>query len=144
MKMSVQELRDFLEYKAGQYNQSGFIANDPVSVPHQFERREDIEIAGLLAATLAWGRRAQIILKANTLVKLMDHAPYDFILHAGEQDFRRFRHFVYRTFNGEDCVFFLKALQEIYRTHGSLEEVFFPRGKEVEIRQAISNFDPEE
>ncbi len=140
MMMSAQELRDFLEFKSAQYNRPEFIENDPVSVPHQFERKEDIEIAGLLAATLAWGRRAQIILKATLLMKMMDHTPHDFILHAGDKDLQKFHSFIHRTFNGEDCIFFLKALQGIYRNCGTLEEAFFPRGREIDIRQAISNF----
>lgn len=124
MKLNSKELKDFLDEKYDKYNRPHFIESDPVSIPHLFSKKEDIEIAGFLAATIAWGQRVTIINNANRLIKLMDNAPHDFVLNAKPKDLKRFDEFVHRTFNGVDAVFFMKSLQNIYKKHGSLENVF--------------------
>jgi uncharacterized protein (TIGR02757 family) len=118
------ELKEFLEEKYFQYATKSFIERDPISIPHSFTKPQDIEIAGFLSATLAWGQRATIIKNMHKLLALMEHAPYEFLMQAHEEDFMRFQQFVHRTFNGEDCRFFLRALQHIYRTSGGLGQVF--------------------
>ncbi len=126
MKKGVDEalLKEFLEEKFHVYNNRNFIESDPISIPHQFSKKQDIEIAGFLAATIAWGNRKSIITNANKLVQWMDHVPHAFVLHASAKDLKPFEKFVHRTFNGGDCVFFLRSLQTIYRKHDSLENVF--------------------
>jgi uncharacterized protein (TIGR02757 family) len=128
-KMPDADLKDFLEEKYLLYNRPSFIESDPVSIPHLFTKKEDIEIAGLLAATIAWGQRPTIIKNANWLVKQMGMAPYDFVMNASEKELRPFKKFVHRTFNGTDCIFFLRSLRNIYAKHKGLENVF--RGKDV-------------
>ena len=127
--LSRSQLKDFLEEKYKQYNRLNFIENDPVSIPHQFSKKQDIEIAGFLTATIAWGQRKTIIKNANELIRRMDHAPYDFILNSAVIDGRSFHDFVHRTFNGADCIFFLKSLQHIYKKYNSLEDTF--KGQDV-------------
>ena len=118
------DLKALLDLKVGEYNTLSFIENDPVSVPHQFTRKQDIEIAGFLAATLSWGNRKSIVSNAVRLVQMMDNTPYDFIVNAEPIDFKPFMRFVHRTFNGDDSLFFLSSLQNIYRQHQSLEPLF--------------------
>jgi uncharacterized protein (TIGR02757 family) len=118
------ELKEFLEEKYEEYNQPVFIENDPISIPHQFDKKEDIEIAAFLTATIAWGNRTSIIKNGTRLMKEMGYFPHEFILNAGEKDLLAFEKFVHRTFNGADTIFFLKALQRIYRDHGGMEKVF--------------------
>lgn len=118
-------IRQLLEDKYREYCRSEFfIDTDPIQIPKMFEQKEDIEISGFLAASLAWGQRPTIIRKCKELMCLMDYAPYDFIRNAQEADFERFISFKHRTFNGYDCCYFLQALARIYRTKGGLEEVF--------------------
>lgn len=117
-------LFDFLEAKVDQYNNPEFIGSDPISIPHLFQRKEDIEIAAFFAATIAWGQRTTIIRNARQLMQLMDDSPYDFIASAEPSDLKRFSSFVHRTFNGEDMMFFVYSLQNIYRNHDGLESVF--------------------
>lgn len=117
-------LFDFLEAKADQYNNPAFIESDPVSIPHLFQQKEDIEIAAFFAATIAWGQRPTIIRNARRLMQLMDDSPYDFITGASPSDLSRFSSFVHRTYNAEDVMFFIRSLQNIYRNHGGLESVF--------------------
>ncbi len=135
------ELKDFLEEKYDKYNRQGFIESDPISIPHQFTQKEDIEIAGFLAATIAWGQRVTIIKNANKLMNLMGNNPHDFLLSARLKDFQKFDSFVHRTFNGEDAVFFMKALQNIYKKQGGLENVFMNNSSNNDATlNAITNF----
>ncbi len=101
-----------------------FIANDPISIPHQFSSKEDIEIAGFLTALLSWGMRKQIIERAGILMQLMDNAPYQFLMQAKARDFSRLEQFQYRTFKGIDCHALVYALAMIYRKHDGLEQTF--------------------
>jgi uncharacterized protein (TIGR02757 family) len=120
----LQELKEFLDEKVLLYNGPSFIELDPVSIPHLFTEKEDIEIAGFFAATIAWGQRPTIIRNAKKLMQWMDNAPHDFVLNFEEEDLKPFKSFVHRTFNGNDCIYFLKALQNIYRHHSGLSHLF--------------------
>ncbi|HZK08435.1 MAG TPA: TIGR02757 family protein [Bacteroidales bacterium] len=134
-------LKAFLDQKAAQYNSHAFIATDPVSVPHLFSRKEDIEIAGLFAATLAWGQRKVAISNARRLVQMMDMAPHDFVLNFTDNDLKPFRQFVHRTFNGTDCEYFMWALKNIYQNHVDLENVFCEGQEDVkDVATALVNF----
>jgi uncharacterized protein (TIGR02757 family) len=118
------DLRELLDEKYDQYNQPEFIETDPVSIPHLFDSNEDIEIAGFLSATLAWGQRKTIINKSKELLRLMDNRPYRFIMEAGEADYSAFDSFCHRTFNATDARYFLYSLKNIYTLHGGLRKVF--------------------
>jgi len=122
--MKFKELKELLDLKYDQYDTIGFIASDPVSVPHLFTKKEDIEIAAFLAATIAWGQRAAIVSNASKLIEWMDMSPHDFVVNANTYDLKAFKKFVHRTFNGDDCIFFLRALRKMYRQYGSMENVF--------------------
>ncbi|MCX6245791.1 MAG: TIGR02757 family protein [Bacteroidetes bacterium] len=137
--MPQNELHDFLEFKYQQYNNVSFIETDPVSIPHQFSRKEDIEISGFLTATISWGNRAGILKDANRLLQMMDCAPYEFILHASPSEIKSFESYYHRTFNGKDCIFFLESLKNIYLNHRGLENLFSINA-ETGMKGAISRF----
>lgn len=117
-------LQKVLDAAVAQYNTPAFIPNDPISIPHRFSKRQDIEIAGLLAATLAWGNRKMIIRNVNRLMDWMDEAPYDFIRQHQETDLKRFEGFAHRTFNTTDLLHFIQFLRQHFETHDSLEDLF--------------------
>ncbi len=117
-------LKAFLDEKVAAYNTPGFIKDDPISIPHQFSRLQDIEIMGFWVAMLAWGQRKTIINKANELIQLMDGQPYDFILNHQESDRQAFLNFKHRTFNTTDTLYFLDFFQRYYREFDSLETAF--------------------
>jgi uncharacterized protein (TIGR02757 family) len=122
--MKFSALKEYLDIKYNEYNSPAFIELDPISIPHRFTKKQDIEISGFLAATIAWGQRPTILRNASALLQLMDDAPHEFILNFRTSDLKPFRSFVHRTFNGTDLVYFLRAMQKIYRSHDSLEELF--------------------
>lgn len=122
--MNSNQLKELLDEKAAFYNTTDFISSDPISIPHRFSNKEDIEISGFLAATIAWGQRTTIVNNGFRLMDLMDNAPFDFVINAGTEDLKRLTSFVHRTFNGDDCLFFIESLRNIYMYKGGLEKVF--------------------
>lgn len=122
--MSFEELREFLNEKVTQYQRPEFLEEDPIQIPHRFQQKEDIEISGLLTATIAWGNRKSILRSATTMMALLDNSPYQFCLDASDKEIAGLTGFVHRTFNGEDLSCFVLALREIYSRHNGLESLF--------------------
>lgn len=140
MKLKKAELKDFLDEKVNLYNNPKFIESDPIQVPHQFSKKEDIEIAGFLTATIAWGNRKSIINNANKMVELLDHSPFEFIMQHQETDLEKLMPFVHRTFNGYDFIQFIKSLQHIYKNHKGLEALFAKNAKDGSLQNSIHEF----
>jgi uncharacterized protein (TIGR02757 family) len=134
------ELKEFLDTKVEQYNNTKFIESDPIQIPHQFSSKEDIEIAGLLTATIAWGNRKSIINNANKMMQLLDQCPYDFVMNHQEKDLEALLPFVHRTFNGSDFIQFMQSLQNIYKNHNGLEVVFAKQAKPNYMQESIHHF----
>lgn len=139
-RIDFQALKNFLDEKVEQYNQPGFIENDPVSIPHLYTKKQDIEIAGLFAATLAWGQRKTIIRKCRELMILMDDQPHAFVLNHSDQDLKRLLTFKHRTFNGTDTLYFIEFLKCFYQKHESLEDAFLFPAHEQTIENGLINF----
>ena len=138
---SSNDLHALLEDHFDRFNKPSFIETDPIQIPHRFKKNEDIEIAAFLTSTIAWGNRKSIINNAVKLMRLMDDAPHDFITNCREKDLQRFSGFVHRTFNSDDCTFFIRSLKNIYHSHGGLKLLFedsFARTQD--IRKSLISF----
>lgn len=135
------DLKTFLDEKALKYNQSFFIETDPIQIPKNFSGKENIEIAAFLTATIAWGNRQSIIKNATKLMTLLDNEPHDFVLNYSDSDFKILEKFVHRTFNGNDCVYFIRSLKNIYQNYDGLQSVF-ENGfqKESKVKSALTEF----
>jgi uncharacterized protein (TIGR02757 family) len=139
--MKVDELKEFLDEKVARYNQPEFIESDPIQVPRQYNQKENIEIAAFLAATISWGNRQAIIKNASRLMQLMETQPHEFITESASSDFEKAGSFVHRTFNGQDCIYFMHSLKNIYQNHGGLQAVFETGYKTGEsIKEALIHF----
>lgn len=138
----METLHQWLETRCKKYNQAQFIESDPIQVPHQFSKLQDIEIAGFFAAIIAWGKRGMIIKNAKRLMSLMDNAPHDFILHHTEQDLAPLQVFVHRTFQPIDLMGCIAVLQRHYQQHTSLESAFAQHlaPTDTNIEQALRGF----
>lgn len=146
--MQFLELKNFLDRKVEQYNHPDFIANDPVCIPHLFDKKQDIEIAGFFAAVLAWGQRKTIISKCRDLLNRMDNAPYDFVLNHNDNDLKRLLHFKHRTFNDTDLLYFILFFSMHYSRFDSLEQAFLPKQELfpeacIEVAEVITSAAPE-
>ena len=138
--MNKRDLKDFLDQKVELYNRPNFLESDPLGIPHQFSKKEDIEIAAFLSATIAWGNRKSIITNANRMMQLMGNSPHDFVINHQEKDLKNFDKFVHRTFNAEDFMTFVRCLKFLYFNHHGLENAFLISIKNNDLQSGISNF----
>lgn len=140
--MKAADLKTFLDKKVTEYNQPSFIAADPISVPHRFAKKQDVEIAGFFAAVFAWGGRTTIINKSVELMQLMDSAPHDFITGHSNTDLQRMLLFKHRTFNATDLLYFLLFLKHHYANHSSLETAFtqWIQAEDNAVEQSLIGF----
>jgi uncharacterized protein (TIGR02757 family) len=139
-KLSANDLKDLLDEMEDRFNRPEFIAHDPVSIPHLFSKKQDIEISGFFAAVLAWGQRVTIIRKSKELMAMMDDRPHEFILHHSEDELKVFQTFKHRTFNTTDTLYFIEFLRWFYRSHDSLEQAFLPGGKSIGMEAGLVHF----
>src|SRR5690554_822886 len=136
-KMTPNELFDFLEEKVDLYNHPNFIESDPIQIPHQFSLKQDVEISGFLAASIAWGNRKMIIRNAQKMMELMGGTPYDFVMNHTDNDLERLQNFVHRTFNSDDFVGFVKGLKNVNLQYDSLENIF---NRHEDLQLSIHHF----
>ena len=136
--MDINELKEYLDFKAEQYENPIFLESDPLKLVHQFSKKEDCEIVGFLVATIAWGNRKSIITNGEKLIQLLDYQPHDFVLNYNSS--KHLTNFVHRTFNVQDLDFFIRSLQNIYLNHGGLEAVFKFHSEYAGIKGRIINF----
>lgn len=130
--MNKNELKSLLDAKVDLYNQPLFIKDDPISIPHLFSKKQDIEIAGFFAAVFSWGNRSTIIRKSKELMQLMDMAPYEFCISHSPKDLKRVTGFKHRTFNDTDLLYFIEFFKHHYKINKSLETAFIVHGDSIE------------
>ena len=140
MKIEIENLKEFLDEKVTLYNNPKFIESDPIQIPHQFNRKEDIEISAFLTATIAWGNRKMIIKNAQKMMTLMGDSPYDFVINHKEHHLEIFDGFVHRTFNEIDIKQFIQSLKHIYLKYSDLESIFLVKNNTSSLQQSIHNF----
>lgn len=138
-------LKNFLDLKVEEYNQPNFISNDPVSIPHLFIRKQDIEIMGFIASILAWGQRKTIINKCRELIERMDYAPYNFVVNHSDEDLKLLLGFKHRTFNDTDLLYFVQFFKYHYQRFDSLEDAFIIgqehlSPEEISIEKSLNEF----
>ncbi len=135
--MTQKELKEFLDNKLEIFNRPSFIKDDPVSIPHRFNKKQDIEIAAFFAAIFAWGNRKTIINKSSELMKLMDDSPFQFVMEHEDKDLKKLLHFSHRTFNSTDLLYFISFFRQHYQTNESLELAFTRSDVDMESRLSL-------
>jgi uncharacterized protein (TIGR02757 family) len=114
-----------------------FIEPDPISGPHRYSLKEDIEIAGFLASSIAWGNRKMITKNGHRMMDLLGNSPYDFVMSHEDYQLERLNGFVHRTFNANDFNHFIKALQHIYANRGGLQKIFIDNQNDTSLQPAV-------
>lgn len=139
--MTFSELKEFLDEKADFYNNTNFVENDPISIPHRFSLKQDIEISAFLAATIAWGNRKSILNDAEKMLNFMGNSPYDFVMNFTENDLEKLpEKAIHRTFSSEDFTMFLRNLKRVYTEYNSLEPLFLLKENETSFYHALERF----
>ncbi|MFN5890834.1 MAG: TIGR02757 family protein [Bacteroidota bacterium] len=132
------DIAEFLLESAEFHEKNAFIEDDPIRLPHQFNKLQDIEIIGFIVACISWGNRKSIIRSGAFLITLMDNSPYDFIVNAESNDLKKMQGFVHRTFNGIDLVYFCEFLQQHYKKYISLESAFYEEAWKIDTQKTDS------
>jgi uncharacterized protein (TIGR02757 family) len=121
------EIREVLERLYARYNRRECIRHDPLQFVYRYTNRGDMEIAGFLAASLAYGRVEQIEKSLAELLGLMGESPFEFVSNFDEQKRNRFDGFKHRFTTGRDISDLLSLLKDVLAEHSSIEK-FFARG----------------
>ncbi len=140
--MKAGDLKQFLNKKVDEYNQPSFIKDDPISIPHLFSKKKDIEIAGFFAAIFSWGNRTTIIQKSRELMQRMDMSPHEFCKNHDKKDLKRLKGFKHRTFHEDDLFYFIEFFHHHYKTSDTLETAFskWMGSKDENTEKALNGF----
>lgn len=134
-------LKEVLDQNEQLFNNIYFIEKDPISIPHSFTLKQDIEIMGFFASVFAWGQRQTIIKKCRELSERMDDSPFEFVSQHRDSDLKRLLKFKHRTFNDLDLLYFIDFLKRHYTSSSTLEEAFLYDSTDViYIEKALSHF----
>jgi len=116
---------EILEELYERYNRPEFIHPDPLEFVYRYESAEDREIAGLIAAVLAYGNVKQIIRSADNALSRMGDSPRDFVERVPEDKFDGyFADFKHRFTDGTQMAELLVGLKRIIARHGSIRQCF--------------------
>lgn len=140
MELNKTQLKKLLDQRVDLYNRPSFIGLDPISIPHRYSKKEDIEIAGFLAATIAWGNRTAILRSADRMMAIMGNSPYDFVIKHSDSDLKCIDGCIHRTYFAEDFIYFIEALKYIYLEKGGMEEIFARYQTNDSLQPAIHEF----
>lgn len=115
-----ERLKNQLEAAVARINRPEFVAEDPVQFPRMFTATPDIEIAGLLSAVMAWGRRPMILRDCRRLLDLMEWQPAAWVL-SGEWRALEDDRNLHRTLFGRHLKWLMRGLRRIYSQYGTLD-----------------------
>ena len=142
MKRQIASLKNVLDKLYKKYNHRRLIKPDPLQFVYQYSSRDDMEIAGFLAACLAYGRVQQIQRNLIYLFGFMGKSPFQFILSFNKEKRKNLKSFKHRFTTGSDISDLLELLQGILWEFGSIQE-FFVQGynsSDKNIIPALSKF----
>lgn len=121
----LERLRPMLNDLYGQLNQSAYIAPDPLQILLEYHDDRDREVAGLIAALLAYGRVASILNSARRVLSPMQSAPADWLADASPARIRKhLEGFQHRWTRADEMEQLLLGLRKLLRKGLSLREVF--------------------
>ena len=133
------DLHSWLDNWVDKYENINFITNDPISIPHRYERPVDREFVGFVTASISWGRRASILKSAEKMFSYFGDQPVDDLVDLSDNDIADII-WSHRTFLNIDGWQFIKSLRNYFRNHSSMEKLFITHPKEVYYNEAIDRF----
>lgn len=138
----VESLRPLLEALMAQSVSSVRIGFDPVEFPRRYPDARDAEVAGLLAASLSYGRADLFRPKIEGLLARLGERPSRALLQLDVEGAAQVTEgFVYRFNVATDVAVLLLGMGSALREHGSLEALFSQaRSGTSTLREALGAF----
>ncbi|MHC4335588.1 MAG: TIGR02757 family protein [Planctomycetota bacterium] len=141
-KAKTRQLTDIFEKLYAKNNRRELISPDPLQFVYKYSEPADMEIAGFLAAALAYGRVQQIEKSLTDLFERMGDRPSEFVRNFNRQKRATLADFKHRFTAGDDISDLLTLLKTVLNRYGDIE-TFFLRGHdpgEPNIIGALSKF----
>ncbi|MDR2465985.1 MAG: TIGR02757 family protein [Prevotellaceae bacterium] len=120
------KIKSLLDEYSSRINAPEFIETDPVRFAHKYTIRQDVEVAAILSAINAWGRRDMILRDIGRILEIAGASPYDFVMSA-DLDALSGDESLHRTFKRVDLAYLCRGLRGIYSEHSSAEVCFTGR-----------------
>ncbi|MBI5180258.1 MAG: TIGR02757 family protein [Nitrospirae bacterium] len=136
-------LKESLDRFYNEYNLTERINSDPIEFPHRYKRPEEIEVVGLIASSLAYGKVTLFKPILERIFKIMGESPSDFLLHFDiKKNVHLFSDIKYRMNKNEDILCLIYLISAVLKGHGSLQRLFmsFYNPMDDDICPALSGF----
>jgi uncharacterized protein (TIGR02757 family) len=122
--MNNAQLHEALEALYNRLNRREFVSPDPLEVVYRYDDPRDREVAGLIAACLAYGRVAQILRNLNVVLHALGPAPAARLRKDGAHTLDSIPEFRHRWTDAREMAAFLDGIAKALRRYGSLEACF--------------------
>jgi uncharacterized protein (TIGR02757 family) len=118
-------------------------ATDPIQIVRRYTSPEDREIAGFVAASLAFGRVAIVMRSVDRVLDVMGPSPAAYVReYQAKRDARAFATFVHRWIRGGDVSALVAIMRRMIDQAGSIEGFFADglEGDAEDVGSAIDRF----
>ncbi len=105
------------------YNRRKYVSPDPLEFLYKYIKEQDVEIVGLIAASLAYGRVAQILKSVNIILEKLSPSPKEFLIKEKKLKLL-FKNFKHRFTTGDDIAEMLEGVKKVINKYGSLHNCF--------------------
>ncbi|HEX9758933.1 MAG TPA: TIGR02757 family protein [Nitrospiria bacterium] len=143
MRKNVDQIKEIMERFYHNHDRRESIDQDPIQFPHRYIYPEDIEIAGLVASSFAFGRVTLILPMVQKILDRMEGTPYEFILNFDpKKDTRRFQGLYYRVWSSQDIICLMYGIHCILKKHKTLGRFFQHcyQNRREKMHEALSLF----
>ena len=116
--------RQMLDELYVRFNCRGYVHPDPLEFLYSYDCIRDREVVALVAASLAYGRVAQILKSVSSVLERMP-GPAGFLERSSSSSLHcTFADFKHRFTTGEELAFLLDGMKRVIARHGSLQDCF--------------------
>lgn len=128
--MKLLSVKDPLEALYELFDNPEYIHPDPLEFVYRYPQDRDREVAGLVAACLAYGRVQTILKSVSDVLSPMGTSPYAFIISHTLEDFTGiYKGFTHRFTKGDEIAIFLETIRQTLLGFGSLIACFLSHDK---------------
>jgi len=137
------KLKQKLDELYGLYNDRKYVHPDPLEFLYNYPDPLDMELVGLIASSLAYGRVAQILKSVSSVLEKMHGSPRKFLMDSSGKAIKStYSGFKHRFTTGEEMASMLISVRELIEEHGTLQGCFLKSFKQEDetILPALAAF----